>query len=210
MQHISDPNYTTILADPAHRKEWQAKINGTVYGEDSLIDGSIRQINQLYGDALIGNACSGQLDLSLRKANPGDIPRMAKVELEYRLTNSTLQSAIQNIQTGGTWVIKNDASGEFATTQIAFTSNGRKFTSIGAVYDGFVVTLLYDNNEIAGYEPGAGGVYEFNDQAYRKLTFDAPPTGDLLTWLQSNAVKQPDDTAVQDTKARTITSNVTV
>ena len=93
MQHISDPNYTTILADPAHRKEWQAKINGTVYGEDSLINGSIRQINQLYGDALIGNACSGQLDLSLRKVNPGDIPRMAKVELEYRLINSTLQSA---------------------------------------------------------------------------------------------------------------------
>lgn len=93
MQHISDPNYTTILADPAHRKEWQVKINGTVYGEDSLINGSIRQINQLYGDALIGNACSGQLDLSLRKVNPGDIPRMAKVELEYRLTNSTLQSA---------------------------------------------------------------------------------------------------------------------
>lgn len=93
MQHISDPNYTTILADPTHRKEWQAKINGTVYGEDSLINGSIRQINQLYGDALIGNACSGQLDLSLRKVNPGDIPRMAKVELEYRLTNSTLQSA---------------------------------------------------------------------------------------------------------------------
>lgn len=93
MQHISDPNYTTILADPAHRKEWQVKINGTVYGEDSLINGSIRQINQLYGDALIGNACSGQLDLSLRKVNPGDIPRMAKVELEYRLINSTLQSA---------------------------------------------------------------------------------------------------------------------
>ena len=195
MQHISDPNYTTILADPAHRKEWQAKINGTVYGEDSLINGSIRQINQLYGDVLIGNACSGQLDLSLRKVDPGDIPRMAKVELEYRLTNSTLQSAIQNIQTGGTWVIKNDASGEFATTQIAFTSNGRKFTSIGAVYDGFVVTLLYDNHEIAGYDPGGGGVYEFNDQSYRKLTFDTPPTGALLTWLQSNATKQPNDTA---------------
>ena len=109
-----------------------------------------------------------------------------------------------------TWIIKDNASGEFATTQIAFMSNGQKFTSIGAVYDGFVVTLLYDNNEIAGYEPGAGGVYEFNDQAYRKLTFDTPPTGALLTWLQSNATKQPDDTAVQDTKALTITSNGTV
>ena len=190
MQHISDPNYTTILADPAHRKEWQAKINGTVYGEDSLIDGSIRQINQLYGDALIGNACSGQLDLSLRKVDPGDIPRMAKVELEYRLTNSTLQ-------TGGTWVIKNDASGVFATTQISFTSNGQKFTSIGAAYDaGSFVILRYDNGEVAGYDTAGGDVvYEFYNDAYRKLTFDTPPTGDLLTWLQSNATKQPNDTA---------------
>ena len=190
MQHISDPNYTTILADPAHRKEWQVKINGTVYGEDSLIDGSIRQINQLYGDALIGNACSGQLDLSLRKVDPGDIPRMAKVELEYRLTNSTLQ-------TGGTWVIKNDAFGVFATTQISFTSNGQKFTSIGAAYDaGSFVILRYDNGEVAGYDTAGGDiVYEFYDDAYRKLTFDTPPTGDLLTWLQSNATKQPNDTA---------------
>ena len=197
MQHISDPNYTTILADPAHRKEWQVKINGTVYGEDSLIDGSIRQINQLYGDALIGNACSGQLDLSLRKVDPGDIPRMAKIELEYRLTNSTLQSAIQNIQTGGTWVIKNDASGVFATTQISFTSNGQKFTSIGAAYDaGSFVILRYDNGEVAGYDTAGGDVvYEFYNDAYRKLTFDTPPTGDLLTWLQSNATKQPNDTA---------------
>ena len=70
--------------------------------------------------------------------------------------------------------------------------------------------LYYDNNEIAGYDPGFGGAYEFDDEAYRKLTFDTPPTGDLLTWLQSNAVKQPDDTAVQDTKALTITSNGTV
>ena len=190
MQHISDPNYTTILADPAHRKEWQVKINGTVYGEDSLINGSIRQINQLYGDALIGNACSGQLDLSLRKVDPGDIPRMAKVELEYRLTNSTLQ-------TGGTWVIKNDASGVFATTQISFTSNGQKFTSIGAAYDaGSFVILRYDNGEVAGYDTAGGDVvYEFYNDAYRKLTFDTPPTGDLLTWLQSNATKQPNDTA---------------
>lgn len=190
MQHISDPNYTTILADPAHRKEWRVKINGTVYGEDSLIDGSIRQINQLYGDALIGNACSGQLDLSLRKVDSGDIPRMAKVELEYRLTNSTLQ-------TGGTWVIKNDASGVFATTQISFTSNGQKFTSIGAAYDaGSFVILRYDNGEVAGYDTAGGDVvYEFYNDAYRKLTFDTPPTGDLLTWLQSNATKQPNDTA---------------
>ena len=90
-----------------------------------------------------------------------------------------------------TWVIKSGASGEFATTQIAFTSNGQKFTSIGAnSYSGNFVILYYDNNEVAGYDPGTGGVYEFDNEDYRKLTFDTPPTGDLLTWLQANATRQ--------------------
>ena len=90
-----------------------------------------------------------------------------------------------------TWVIKSDAAGELVTTQIAFTSNGQKFTSIGANgYSGTFVILYYDNNEVAGYDPGTGGVYEFDNEAYRKLTFDTPPTGDLLTWLQSNATRQ--------------------
>ena len=122
------------------------------------------------------------------------------------------KTAIDSIPSSGakeTWVIKSSATGVFATTQIAFTSNGQKFTSIGAVYDGSVFSLLYGNNEIA-IDPGVGGGYEFYNEAYRKLTFDTPPTGALLTWLQANAVKQPDDTAVQDTKALTITSNGTV
>lgn len=88
-----------------------------------------------------------------------------------------------------TWVINNEAAGEFATTQISFTSNGQKFTSIGAVYDGSVFSLIYGNNEIA-IDPGVGGGYEFYNEAYRTITFDTPPTGALLTWLQSNATKQ--------------------
>ena len=109
-----------------------------------------------------------------------------------------------------TWVINDDAGGEFATTQIAFTSNGQKYTSIGENYDGSRIVLYYGNEEIAGFDPGAGYGFEFYNEAYRKLTFDTPPTGALLTWLQSNGIKQPDDTAVQDTKALTITSNGTV
>ena len=109
-----------------------------------------------------------------------------------------------------TWVINSDATGTFATTQISFTSNGQKFTSIGANYADLVIILYYDNEEIAGFDPGASSGFEFYNEAYRKITFDTPPTGDLLTWLQSNATKQPDDTAVQDTKAVTITSNGTV
>ena len=91
-----------------------------------------------------------------------------------------------------TWVIKGDAAGVFATTQIAFTSNGQKFTSIGADYDaGSYVILRYDNGEVAGYDTAGGDlVYEFYDEAYRTITFDTPPTGALLTWLQSNATRQ--------------------
>ena len=90
-----------------------------------------------------------------------------------------------------TWVIKSDASGELVTTQIAFTSNGQNFTSIGAVNDGTFIILYSDNNEIASVDIMGGGVaYEFYDEAYRTLTLDTPPTGALLTWLQSNAVKQ--------------------
>ena len=129
-------------------------------------------------------------------------------------TVANLATAIDSIPSGGakeTWVIKSDAGGEFATTQISFTSNGQKFTSIGATYNADVVIgLIYGNNEVALFDPGASSGFEFYNEAYRKLTFDTPPTGALLTWLQSNATKQPDDTAVQDTKALTITSNGTV
>lgn len=87
------------------------------------------------------------------------------------------------------WIIKDNASGEFATTQIAFTSNGQKFTSIGAVYDGSVFSLIYGNNEIA-IDPGVGGGYEFYNEAYRTVVFETAPTGELLTWLQANAIPQ--------------------
>ena len=123
------------------------------------------------------------------------------------------KTAIDSIPSGvakETWVIKNDASGEFATTQIAFTSNGQKFTSIGANSPDSRFVWYYGNEEVAGYDPGVEGEYIFYNEAYRKLTFDTSPAGALLTWLQSNATKQPDDTAVQDTKALTITSNGTV
>ena len=89
------------------------------------------------------------------------------------------------------WVIKSSATGELATTQIAFTSNGQKFTSIGANYADVVIILYYDNGEVAGYDTAGGDiVYEFYNDAYRKLTFDTPPTGALLPWLQANATRQ--------------------
>ena len=83
-------------------------------------------------------------------------------------TVANLATAIGSIPAGAakeTWVIKSVAAGEFATTQISFTSNGQKFTSIGANGVGTFIVLHYDNNEVAGYNPGVGGVYEFDNEA---------------------------------------------
>ena len=136
------------------------------------------------------------VDTSDANAAAGDITKGKTAYVGGTKITGTLEAS----SSGGakeTWVIKSDAAGEFATTQIAFTSNGQKFTSIGTNSDYGPIVLYYDNTEIAGYDPGGGGVYEFDNDAYRKLTFDTPPTGALLTWLQANATLQEDTTVVE-------------
>ncbi len=39
-------------------------------------------------------------------------------------------------------------------------------------------------------QEGKGNKATWINQAYRTITFDEEPTGDLLAWLQVNAVKQ--------------------
>lgn len=120
--------------------------------------------------------------------------------------------AISNISTGApgsaakeTWVLNNIVL--IAPTQhftAEFVSDGQTFQTISRVGG----NLCYNTTAVGG--GNIPQITKWFNQAYRKLTFDTPPTGDLLTWLQANGVKQPDDTAVQDTKALTITSNGTV
>lgn len=200
-----DTVYPGMLAKgiTAHDKSG-AQITGTLEvpaTEERMVELSMPSGNQVILPT------SGKVMSKVTVQKPATLlPENIKKDVVIGGVTGVLESG----DTSETWVIKSSATGGFATTQIAFTSNGRKFTSIGANdSSGIAMVLYYDSYEAAGYDI-AGGVYEFETEAYRKLTFDTPPTGALLTWLQSNATKQTSGVSVQNTKALTITTNGTV
>ena len=91
---------------------------------------------------------------------------------------------------GETWVIDSDprlnTGHEYS---IKFISNAQSFNRIYfAEETKFNAYLYYDEIEVAD---GAGSNrYTFYNETYRTITFLESPTGDLLTWLQSNATKR--------------------
>ena len=103
-----------------------------------------------------------------------------------------------------TWVIKDtapvdEASLTLATTNISFTTNNEKATSIGIVQDGAIVMLIYGG--IAGgaqLDLGASPAFEWDNDAYKTLVFDTAPTGELLVWLQKNATLKVSGINYQD------------
>ena len=126
-----------------------------------------------------------------------------------------MAALIDSIQTGGgggetseTWVLNEyvDTATQ-QTFEISFVSNGKTFSKLviggrkvpGS--GGLVYSLLFDDTKVA-----EGGAF-LQNSIYRKVTFAAAPTGGLLTWLEANGVKQASDTAVQPSKALTVTSN---
>lgn len=86
-----------------------------------------------------------------------------------------------------TWVINKTPTLITLTTDIGFTSNGKTFNQIS------ISSGLYGSIDFYG-PTQRGAVYTSGSwlvgEAYRTITFDEPPTGDLLTWLQANAVQQ--------------------
>ena len=110
-----------------------------------------------------------------------------------------------------TWIIKDTAPVgiyEIRLTDVNFTSNGQNFTRIDTLnsgrYDAVTkivtksYTLRYYTSEssqisvtsspiITENNVPTGNVWEFTNEAYRTITFETPPTGDLLLWLLNNA-----------------------
>lgn len=76
-------------------------------------------------------------------------------------------------------------SGEIDTS-IKFVSNRQNWNEIICDQGKFYANVTYISE--AGYQSVFVG--SWLDQAYRTITFLEPPTGELLTWLQNNGVKQ--------------------
>lgn len=89
-------------------------------------------------------------------------------------------------ETKETWVL--DSTAEYlgdeskVTFNADFASNGLSFSSITLSIN-LQRQIKYDNTVVKAFG-------SFTSEAYRKLIFDIPPTGDLLTWLQANGTKQ--------------------
>lgn len=103
------------------------------------------------------------------------------------------------------WVLNEVPSGTPGNFYTSFSSNGQVFTIL-ASGEAYISYTQSESDEIIAYEVESGG---WLVPAYRKLIFDTPPTGDLLTWLQANGVKQTANLAVQPSKSVSITSNGT-
>lgn len=82
MHSVSDL-WRTLLASPGHRKEVKLVIAGVTYGEDKIVDASLRIDGGLYSDFGIGNCCARQIDFEIYPQ--GTIPRQAKIEVYMRL-----------------------------------------------------------------------------------------------------------------------------
>lgn len=99
-----------------------------------------------------------------------------------------------DVKLGGslTWLL-NDYIGDspLSVTDAGFISNDTHFAWLSAKYQMGSAYIIYStgyamsDKEVTVYVNRA-----WQEQAYRTLTFDEEPTGDLLTWLEANGTRQ--------------------
>ena len=88
---------------------------------------------------------------------------------------------------GETWLLNDIVDGRtLQTTKVDFTSNNTSYSYI-VTKKGYIA---YSNSEEWNDTNMVYDTASWTNSAYRTITFETAPTGDLLTWLQANATKQ--------------------
>lgn len=164
---------------------------------------------------------SKTVDLAMASGNQTIIPDSGKTLSQVTITKPTTmvpENIKKDINIGGvvgalesgeatkteTWILNENPRPieDTIETQIKFLSNGTEYNTLTISPN--VRRMIHFDNTLAYGEPGG-----WSNTLYRKIIFQSSPTGDLLTWLESNAIKQDDNIAVQPTKSVSITTNGT-
>ena len=87
-----------------------------------------------------------------------------------------------------TWYLNDSIDcSKYFSFDVNFLSNGRYFRRLLCVGLPELNYYPYSSDDASVF-PYDNGVW--NEPAYRTITFDLPPSGDLLTWLQANGMPQ--------------------
>ncbi len=123
--------YRQLLAANAP-KEFQAIINDVVYDQTKIVSASSKAA-LMDKAATIGNCVAKELNLVLR--NPGDIPRMAEIRMQFRLNNGTQHSEwipkgtfFIDTRDEGNGVLSIDAFDPMLKCDQSFTTSGEQGT----------------------------------------------------------------------------------
>ena len=93
-----------------------------------------------------------------------------------------------SVSTGETWVLNDILSFGIKnwSYNVNFTSNGNSYNTFAFNFlSPLEAYLVYDSTNV--YDANS---YVWTNTAYKTITFETAPTGDLLTWLQANGTKQ--------------------
>ena len=125
------------------------------------------------------------------------------------------QAQYDALSQGETWVINERPNyDDDIFLPASFISNEQSFEAIMFLFGFEHADLIYRIND-----EDVIAVYEYNEQvmdfiwineAYRTITFETEPTGDLLTWLQANAVKQTGGDGYDDNTYYLIVDNMAI
>lgn len=113
-------------------------------------------------------------------------------EYEVFVDNTSIGS--YQVSKGEEWVLNESPNAPSSNIDVSidFQSNNENFKSINIprlpqfARDGIIYYNI-DGNAVIAYD---GNTSSWANNAYRTLTFETAPTGTLLTWLQTNGVKQ--------------------
>lgn len=109
---------------------------------------------------------------------------------------STSVTVTKGGSTGETWILNlsiHPGSQSYNFAGISFTSNNQKFDRLyynRVYYDSGTLSYFLNETEKEIYSFNDGSDIWLDGEAYRIITFETAPTGDLLAWLQENGMKQ--------------------